>query len=101
MHLKLLDQIEKKGWGRRQDYTLFSFRQEHRNSMQAVVAVPSIGSSPYCADFDIDLGNPLQDVDGFVVHMGELARGGDTDSLALRDDLAAGETKAVVYYSVA
>ena len=65
------------------------------------MAVPSVSGAPYCADFDIDLGNPLQDLEGFVVHIGELAQGGDTDSLELREQLAAGATKSVVYYTVA
>jgi len=101
MHLKLLDHIESKGWGKREDYTLHSFRQEGRTCMQVVVAAPSVGTDPFCADFDIDLGNPLQDVDGFVVHMGELASGGDTDHLALRADLAKGAMKNFVYYTTA
>ena len=40
-------------------------------------------------------------VDGFVVHMGELALGGDTDHLELRDALATGPMKAFIYYTVA
>lgn len=100
-HLKLLDQIAVRGWGTRDGYTLQSFRQEGRNCMQAVVATPSNPTSRSYADFDIDLGDPLQDVDGFVVHMGELAFGGSTDHLALHDALAKGSTKTFVYYAVA
>ncbi len=99
-HLKLLDHIEANGWGRRQDYTLHSFRQEGRPSMQVVVATPSVAPAPFCADFDIDLGNPLQDVKGFVIHLGELALGGDTDHLDLHDTLAKGATKEFLYYTV-
>ena len=69
--------------------------------MQVVVAAPSVGTAPFCADMDIDLGNPLEDIDGFVVHMGELAAGGDTDHLALRPDLAKGPTRDFVYYTTA
>jgi len=101
MHLKLLDHIEAKQWGNREDYTLHSFRQEGRTCMQVVVAAPSVGTAPFCADMDIDLGNPLEDIDGFVVHMGELAAGGDTDHLALRPDLGKGPTKDFVYYTTA
>ena len=99
-HLKLLDHIEAKGWGRREDYTLHSFRQEGRTCMQIVIAAPSVGTNPFCADFDIDLGNPLQDVEGFAIHMGELA-GGDTDHLELHDKLDTGALKNFLYYSVA
>lgn len=99
-HLKLLDHIEANGWGKRQDYTLHSFRQEGRPSMQIVVATPAVAPAPFCADFDIDLGNPLQDVDGFVTHLGELAFGGDTDHLELQDTLAKGPTKEFMYYTV-
>ena len=35
-------------------------------------AVPPSPGGNYYADLDIDLGNPLQDLDGFIVHMGEL-----------------------------
>jgi len=41
--------------------------------LQAVVAEPPAGCDFTFADIDLDLGNPLQDVVGFVVHMGELA----------------------------
>ena len=54
----------------------------------------------FCADFDIDLGNPLEDVDGFVVHMGELALGGDTNHLELHDALDTGAMKPFLYYTV-
>jgi len=99
-HRKLLDQIETRGWGRPENYTLHSFRQEGRTCMQIVVAAPSVSTDPFCADFDIDLGNPLEDVDGFVVHMGELALGGDTNHLELHDALDTGAMKRFLYYTV-
>jgi len=55
-HRKLLEQIEARGWGKPENYTLHSFRQEGRTCMQVVVAAPSVGTDPFCADFDIDLG---------------------------------------------
>jgi hypothetical protein len=100
-HLKLLDRIEAEGWGNKADYTLHSFRQEGRTCMQVVVATPSVAPAPFCADFDIDLGNPQQDVDGFVTHIGELAFGGETDHLTLRRKLAKGAMKQFLYYTVA
>lgn len=99
-HRKLLDHIETRGWGKREDYTLHSFRQEGRTCMQVVVAAPSVATTPFCADFDIDLGNPLEDVDGFVIHMGELALGGDTDHLELHDALDKGAMTDFLYYTV-
>ncbi len=81
-------------------YRLESFRQEGRDSMQVVVAIPPGASGRYFADVDIDLGNPLQDVDGFIVHMGELLRGKTTDHLDLHDKLAKGPTARFLYYTV-
>jgi hypothetical protein len=78
-------------------YRLRSFRQEGKNSMQAVVAVPTVDPTrQHYADLDIDLGNPLQDVRGFVIHMGELIDPGKTDHLALREKL--GKNKTVAKY---
>jgi hypothetical protein len=69
------------------DYDLISFRQEGTTCMQAVVAVPKQSTAPYYADLDIDLGNPLQDVRGFIIHISELLSDGVTDHLALADKL--------------
>jgi len=99
-HLKLLAAIEQHGLGKATDYSLFSFRQEGKPSMQIVVAAPSVSTSPFCADLDIDLGNPLQDLQGFAIHMGELIGGDATDHLDLHDKLAKGTTKKYLYYSV-
>ncbi len=98
MHLKLLERIEALGLGQASDYRLHSFRQEGKPSMQAVVAVPKSGTGSRFADFDIDLGNPLQDADGFIIHMGELASGAPTDHLSLRAKLAKGALKEFLYY---
>jgi len=100
-HLKLLDRIEAGGLGHPSAYALHSFSQEGRTCMQVVVATPSVAPAPFCADFDIDLGNPLQDVDGFITHLGELAFGGETDHLDLRRKLAKGAMKPFLYYTVA
>ena len=71
---------------------LLSFRGEGRPSLQAVIAVPPADLPHTYVDFDLDLGNPLQDVLGFVVHMGELLSGKPTNHLDLRKAL--GKTKA-------
>ncbi|HJQ31472.1 MAG TPA: hypothetical protein VJ866_04820 [Pyrinomonadaceae bacterium] len=99
-HRRLLDRISPFE-GNIDQYRLRSFRQEGRNSMQAVVAVPSDPTRRYYADLDIDLGNPLQDVVGFVIHMGELIDPGKTDHLALREKLGKNKTIApFLFYEV-
>jgi hypothetical protein len=85
------------------NHELESFRQDGRNSMQVVVAYPpGSGDGRYFADVDIDLGNPLRDLQGFVIHMGELLTGTDTDHLKLHDALAAAKqpTAPYIYYDV-
>jgi hypothetical protein len=96
MHRRLLDRAGVPG------HRLQSFRQDGRNSMQVVVAYPpgEPADGSYYADIDIDLGNPLRDLEGFVIHMGELLSGGDTDHLKLHDALARGATARFLYYDV-
>jgi hypothetical protein len=65
---------------------LRSFRSEAKSrtpSMQAVVAVAPPALPYTYAEFDLDLGNPLQDVLGFFVHVGELLDGQATNHLDL------------------
>ena len=85
-HRRLLDRIARFE-GQVDTYRLQSFRQEGKNSMQAVIAIPPDPTRNFYADLDIDLGNPLQDVAGFVIHLGELINPGKTDHLALREKL--------------
>ena len=86
------------------EHQLESFRQDGRNSMQVVVAYPANepADGRYYADVDIDLGNPLRDLEGFVIHMGELLSGQDTDHLKLHDALAKNKqpTAPFIYYDV-
>jgi hypothetical protein len=79
---------------------LLSFRGEGSPSLQTVVAVPPDGFTFAHAEFDLDLGNPLQDVVGIVVHIGELLDGKPTNHLDLWKKLAKGRTKDYVYYRV-
>jgi hypothetical protein len=69
---------------------LCSFRGEAargKPSLQAVVAVAP-AELPYTyGEFDLDLGNPLQDLLGFFVHVGELLDGKSTNHLDLRGKL--------------
>lgn len=82
-------------------YELSSFRQEGKPAMQLVIASPRNNAAlPHFADLDIDLGNPLQDVQGIVIHFGELLAPGKTDHLKLAGKLAKGATADFVYYKV-
>jgi len=80
--------------------TLSSFRGEGRPSMQVVVAIPPPDLPHTYAEFDIDLGNPLQDVLGFFVHMGELLDGKPTNHLDMRKVLAKAKASEFLYYTV-
>ena len=96
IHGRLLDSIqEKQGFSE-----LLSFRGEGGPSLQMVIAVPPVDSPHTYAEFDLDLGNPLQDVLGFVVHMGELLDGKPTNHLELRKALAKSKAGGFLYYKV-
>jgi hypothetical protein len=79
---------------------LLSFRGEGKPSMQAVIAVPPPDLSHTYAEFDLDLGNPLQDVLGFIVHVGELLDGKPTNHLDLRKTLARTKAADFLCYTV-
>lgn len=79
---------------------LTSFRAEGKPSMQVVVAVPPAGLSHTYAELDLDLGNPLQDIVGFFVHMAELLDGRPTNHLDMRKVLAKSSAKDFLYYQV-
>jgi hypothetical protein len=79
---------------------LLSFRGERSPSLQTVVAEPPAGYDFTFADIDLDLGNPLQDVAGFIVHMGELVDEDPTNHLDLRKKLAKTSAKEFLYYEV-
>lgn len=99
IHRLLLDEIpasEKAGFK-----DLLSFRGEGRPSLQMVIAVPPVGLAHTYAEFDLDLANPLQDVLGFVVHVGELLDGKPTNHMDLRKTLAKGKATDFLYYTVA
>jgi hypothetical protein len=80
--------------------TVSSFRGEGRPSMQAVVVIPPADLPHTYAEFDLDLGNPLQDVLGFFVHMGELLDGRPTNHLDMRKVLAKAKASDFLYYTV-
>jgi hypothetical protein len=62
-----------------------------------VIARPNTSYPMDFADFDLDLGNPLQDVVGLVIHIGELLDGKPTNHLDLGDSLR--KNKATAPYS--
>ena len=80
--------------------TLLSFRGEGKPSLQTVVAVPPAHLPYTYAEFDLDLHNPLQDLLGFVGHMGELLDGKSTNHLDLRKELARTKAKDYLYYTI-
>lgn len=99
IHKKLLEAIPPAEQAR---FTngLLSFRGEGRPSLQMVIAVPPVDLPYTYAEFDLDLANPLQDVLGFIVHMGELMDGKPTNHLDLRKDLQKTPAKDFLYYSI-
>jgi hypothetical protein len=103
IHLRLLEHIPESAGGKAlfPPASLVSFRGEGTPSLQAVIAKPPAGIDYTYADLDLDLGNPLQDVVGLVVHIGELVSGTSTNHLDLRKLLAKGRTKPYLYYTIA
>lgn len=102
VHLKLLDAIPESSDIKRlfTPEGLCSFRAEGRPSLQAVIAQPPAGLAHTYAEFDLDLGNPLQDLAGFVVHMGELLDSTITNHLDLRKELAKTTAAEYLYYTL-
>jgi hypothetical protein len=79
---------------------LRSFRAEGSPSLQMVIATPTAPYQSRFVDLDLDLGNPLQDVAGLIVHIGELLNGDPTNHLDLRKKLAKGKAAPYLYYRV-
>ena len=103
VHARLLDRIVDDRRVQPDTYRLISFRAEGAPSLQAVVAFPKDGqqSAYHYVDLDLDLGNPLQDVVGFLIHMGELLNPGRTDHFRLRRKLEKGRAGEFLYYRIA
>ncbi|MGH9767233.1 MAG: hypothetical protein ACREAB_07340 [Blastocatellia bacterium] len=102
VHRKLLRHI-KSNESDADSFRLHSFRQRGNTSLQAIVAVPpgDDSSRRFYAEFDIDLGNPSHDFEGFFVHLGELLTPGKTDHLKLRAKLANDQAvREFLYYQV-
>ena len=81
---------------------LLSFRAEGSPSLQMVIARPTSAYPSHFADLDLDLGNPLQDVAGFLVHVGELLDGKPTNHLDFCKTLSkkGRSTRPFIYYTV-
>jgi hypothetical protein len=101
IHRRLLDAAVRQGAAGADNFTLASYRQGGRNSLQIVLAGPKDATADTLyADVDIDLGNPLWDAEGLVVHAGELLDSGKTDHFALRSKLTDSPAGEFVYYNV-
>jgi hypothetical protein len=81
--------------------SLLSFRAEARPSLQLVISTPQANFDHTFADLDLDLGNPLQDLAGLLVHAGELLDGKPTNHLDLRKRLTKGKAKPYLCYTLA
>lgn len=105
IHERLLDTLDRFGVSpadaRR--FPLISYRQGGRNCLQVVVASPppEFSDPMLYADIDIDLGNPLWDLQGLLVHLGEVLDSGRTDHFALHSKLDRDDTKDFLYYDIA
>ncbi len=82
------------------DFVLSSYRQGGRNGLQIVVAAPKFAHPVVYTDLDIDLGNPLWDLEGAIIHLGELLDSGRTDHFSLHRKLNRGETQDFVFYRI-
>jgi len=83
-------------------FELRSYRQGGVKCLQFVVAVPpsDYDQSTVYADIDIDLGNPLWDLEGIVIHLGELLDSGKTDHMKLRAALSGTAESEFLYYDL-
>lgn len=82
------------------DFNLQSYRQGGRTGLQVVVAIPRFSHPVVYADVDIDLGNPLWDVEGILIHIGELLDGGPTDHFKVREKLGKNLSPDVIFFTV-
>jgi len=84
-HKRILCEGEKRKIMKKKGYRQYSYRQEGQPTLQIIVACPPAqpAGQPFLAELDIDWGNPLQDVTGFFIHLGELIVPGKTDHLKL------------------
>ena len=99
--LTALSEFDPAAAGRFDPAGLWSFRAEGSPSLQMVIARPIASFPMEFADLDLDLGNPLQDLVGLVIHIGELVDGKPTNHLDLWSRLSKNKrTAPYVYYAV-
>lgn len=107
IHEELLEEMYRFDQGTRGQFTkegLLSYRAEQKGSdpsLQMVIATPVKSYASHFADLDLDLGNPLQDIAGFAIHMGELLDGKPTSHLDLERALRKGRAGSYICYGVA
>jgi len=82
------------------DFQLESWRQGGRTCLQVVIATPLFKQDKSYVEADIDLGNPLWDLDGLFVHLGELLDPSRTDHFDVHRKLKKGDTEDFVFYDV-
>ena len=100
IHGRLLSALPEPPAVRSRFADLLSFRGEGKPSMQSVIAVPPSDLPHTYAEFDLDMGNPLQDLLGFVVHVGELLNGKPTNHIDMRKQLAKTKAAEFLCYTV-
>jgi len=82
------------------DFKMQSYRQGGRTALQIVLAIPNFAHPVVYADVDIDLGNPFWDVEGFLIHLGELLDGGSTDHFRVREKLGNSLSSDFIFFKV-
>jgi hypothetical protein len=82
------------------DFELQSYRQGGRTALQIVLAIPKFDHPVVYSDIDIDMGNPLWDVEGVFIHLGELLDGGPTDHFKVREKLGRALSSDFIFFKV-
>jgi hypothetical protein len=100
IHGRLLSAIPEPIEVRARFSDLVSFRGEGKPSMQVVIAVPPPDLPHTYAECDLDMGNPLQDVLGFIIHVGELLDGKPTNHLDMRKTLVKSKAGEFLCYTI-
>jgi hypothetical protein len=95
-HLRILDRAGVKG-----TYSFESYRREGKPTLVMVVASPERDTDRCFAALELDIGSPLQDASGFMIHLGELKEGRTSDQFKTRDILRRNKATEFIFYEVA
>lgn|GEM_PF-1830681 len=95
-HEKLFSRIP----GGEDGYSLQSYREGARPSMQMTFAVPRDGTGSHYADVDVDLGSPNWDLVSFAIHLGELVNPARTNHFKLRSAIQRQTGGDFTYYDL-